>query len=154
MNKLLIIVLAIGSAFCAVSPAGAATFDGWTVAQIKAHPDFVAYEGGSRFDTTPSLARESAEPGAPFSYVWIGYIWTENEAGDNLKLFFDGNANHVSLSVPKRLNEVVPAWVSPSLDYLVDCRLVSSDGCWISNSPPIFDPEFDPDAKLKELGLQ
>ena len=59
------------SVLIALMMAGAALaseFDGLTVAQIKAHPGFVAS------DYSLSSAKNSGDPNAKHVYWWIGYI--------------------------------------------------------------------------------
>jgi hypothetical protein len=68
--KVLFVTLTV--ALLWITAALASPFDGWTLDELKDHPDFIPLEISPL--TQDRLPRESAEPGAPLANDWIGYI--------------------------------------------------------------------------------
>ena len=130
--------------------ATASDFDSLSVEEIRALPGFVASEDAQWF-TSSSSARESAEVDAPRVFRCIGYLETRNETGKVLTLVFADNGDHVSFS--PWCDEVVPAWVEPALDHLVDYGMLA---CMCMMGEFSWEPAragFDQYATLRKLGL-
>lgn len=104
-----VVCLSIFSVLFAASVALASDFDGMTVAQIRAHPDFVAS------DYSLSGAKNSGDPGAKHVYWWIGYI----PSGDK-RVYFDSFGEPLTCVKWEKTGEWVPEWVVAALDKLVD----------------------------------
>ena len=100
------------SVLIALMMAGAALaseFDGLTVAQIKAHPGFVAS------DYSLSSAKNSGDPNAKHVYWWIGYI----PSGDK-RVYFDSFGEPLTCVKWEKTGEWEPEWDVAALDKLVD----------------------------------
>jgi hypothetical protein len=100
--------LAIIVTVFSASLALASEFDGLSVAQIRAHPDFVAS------DYSLSAAKNSGAADAEHIYWWIGYIPT----GDK-RVYFDSFGEALTCVEWKETGEWVPEWVVGALDKLV-----------------------------------
>lgn len=104
-----ILCLSVLIALLAAGAALASDFDGMTVAQIRANPDFVAS------DYSLSGAANSGDPGAKHVYWWIGYI----PVGDK-RVYFDSFGEPLTCIKWEKTGEWVPEWVAKALDKLVE----------------------------------
>src|SRR6185503_11557453 len=68
--RTVIAALLISVATC--TAANASEFDGWTLEQLKAHPDFVSLELNDY--ARSSLQHESNLADAELTHDWIGYV--------------------------------------------------------------------------------
>jgi len=104
-----LLCLSVLMALMLAGAALASEFDGMSVAQIKAHPGFVAS------DYSLSSAKNSGDPGAKHVYWWIGYI----PSGDK-RVYFDSFGEPLTCVKWEKTGEWVPEWVVAALDKLVD----------------------------------
>lgn len=106
--KVLIAIAGIGMALAlAVQPAAASSFDGWSVDEIRAHPDFVK-DALSLSSTT-----NSGGPEGQHVYWWIGYI----PEGDK-RIYFTSFGEALTCIKWERSGEWVPEWVAANLERL------------------------------------
>ncbi|GEM_PF-2062414 len=87
----------------------ASPFDGLTVEEVRAHPDFVAD------DYSLSSATNSGDPDAPHVYWWIGYI----PDGDT-RVYFTSFGEPLTCVKWEATGEWVPVWVVEALNRLLD----------------------------------
>jgi len=108
-----IAALLIAIATCTV--AHASEFDGWTLAQLKAHPHFVSIENEVLKYNPMAEQREWNSPDAPLTHNWIGYIaggpedkWVRvmiDDQGATSTVVFNGE-------------DEVAGWCRDAIDYL------------------------------------
>ena len=87
----------------------ASPFDGMSVEEIRAHPDFVAD------DYSLSQAENSAEPDGRKIYWWIGYI----PSGDQ-RIYFTSYGEALTCVKWEETGEWVPQWVADTLNELLE----------------------------------
>jgi hypothetical protein len=107
--------IAVGMLVAALWATGAwaSSFDGLTVDQIRAHPDFVA-------DTqSMDSAKNSGDVDAKHIYWWIGYI----PEGDK-RIYFTSFGEPLTCVKWDKTGEWVPEWVADALNKLVDKGLI------------------------------
>ena len=104
-----IIGITLATVLLWVTCALASPFDGMTVDEIRAHPDFVAD------DYSLSSATNSGDPDAPHVYEWIGYI----PAGDN-RVYFTSYGEPLTCVKWDATGEWVPEWVVVALKKLLE----------------------------------
>ena len=88
--------------------AWASPFDGLSVEEIRAHPDFVAA------DYCLSSATNSGDSGAGHVYWWIGYIPV-----DDTRIYFTSFGEPLTCVEWEATGEWVPLWVVDALDRLL-----------------------------------
>ena len=97
------LLLAMIWAGCAL----ASPYDDMTVAQIRAHPEFV------EDDYSLSSATNSGDPDAPRIYWWIGYIPSSDK-----RVYFTSFGEPLTCVKWEVTGEWVPEWVVDALDRL------------------------------------
>ena len=102
-----------------VCAAWASVYDGLTVDEVRAHPDFVA-------DTqSMSGACNSGETGADHVYWWIGYI-----PDGGKRVYFTSFGEPLTCVKWDATGEWVPEWVAGSLDALLDGGYIEIPSTW------------------------
>jgi hypothetical protein len=91
----------------ATSVASAGEFDGWSLRQIRQHPDFV------RDTSSMSSAFNTANPGGRRVYHWIGYIPVEDT-----RVYFTSYGEPLTCVLWQKSGEWVPQWAIEALDRL------------------------------------
>ena len=91
------------------SAALASSYDGMSIEEIRAHPDFVAD------DYSLSSATNSGDPDAEYVYWWIGYL----PDGDK-RVYFTSFGEPLTCVNWKATGEWVPEWVVDALNKLLD----------------------------------
>jgi len=101
---------------CMTGASLASNFDGMSVEQIRNHAGFTP-------DTqSMSWAANSAEPGAPHIYWWIGYI----SDGDQ-RVYFTSYGEALTCVQWDATGEWVPLWVVDALDRLFESDVIVLD---------------------------
>ncbi len=99
--------------------AQASVYDGLSVEQVRAHPDFVA-------DTqSMSCTSNSGDPGALHVYWWIGYI-----PDGGKRVYFNHIGEPLTCVKWDATGEWVPEWVAGSLDQLLDGGYIEIPTGW------------------------
>jgi thiol-disulfide isomerase/thioredoxin len=99
--------------------AQASSFDGLSVEQVRAHPQFVA-------DTqSMNSACNSGDPGAPHVYWWIGYI-----PDGEKRVYFTSFGEPLTCVKWEATGEWVPEWALPALQKLLDGKYIELQTGW------------------------
>jgi hypothetical protein len=102
--------------FAAPAAALASPFDGWTVAQIRSHPDFVA-AAAAEGSVSMSRATASSAPQAPRVYEWIGYI----PISAHQRVYFTAEGYGLTCGaglLGPYMDEWAPLWMDGAIDKL------------------------------------
>ena len=110
-----VVVLSALICVALASAALASPFDGWTMEEITAHPDFV------RSTDSMSQATNNGDPDvADNVYWWVGYIPVDDQ-----RIYFTSFGEPLTCVKWDVTGEWVPEWAVNALDRLVNDGLIT-----------------------------